>query len=270
LARQIREERTPPEFPPNKAIALLKKQMDQIDRLLQLHHDDPEVDKWDNFTSQVLIKAFGKPHDNLSAFDSARFGSGVGWGMSDYEYQEEFIKHLNNTKKILEGFIEQLEVFGEPKESYQPVTTTSLSSKRIFIVHGHARQAMSELALILTRLGLEPIILHEQPNAGMTIIEKLEKHSDVGYAFILLTPDDKGCLNNEAVPVPRARQNVVFEFGLFVGKLGREKVCCIHSGNVELPSDLNGLVYLPFISSVHEVQLDIIKELKAAGYQLQI
>ena len=105
----------------------------------------------------------------------------------------------------------------------------------------------------------------------MTVIEKLEKHSDVGFAFILLTPDDKGCKGGqENNLLPRARQNVVFEFGLFVGKLGRNRVCCLYTGNVELPSDLHGLVYLPFNNSVNEIQLDIVKELRAAGYEVNI
>ena len=69
---------------------------------------------------------------------------------------------------------------------------------------------------------------------------------------------------------PRARQNVVFEFGLFVGKLGRNKVCCLYKGNVKLPSDLDGLVYIPFNLSINEKQIDIIRELKAAGYKVKV
>ncbi|HLG29869.1 MAG TPA: TIR domain-containing protein, partial [Candidatus Brocadiales bacterium] len=70
--------------------------------------------------------------------------------------------------------------------------------------------------------------------------------------------------------LPRARQNVVFEFGLFVGKLTRNRVCCLYTGNVERPTDLEGLVYLQFKDSVNEIQLDIVKELRAAGYDVKI
>jgi predicted nucleotide-binding protein len=269
MPKYSKEERKPPSLSPERAVELLTRQIEQIDKLLQLRTDDPEVAKWENFTEQIIIKAFGEPHDNLSAFISAKYVGDLWANMSDQALQENFQKGLNKRKSLLEGFVEQLKVFGSYEES-QPSVKKHLS-KKIFIVHGHDERAKSEFALILTRLGLEPIILHEQPSQGMTVIEKLEKHSDVGFAFILLTPDDKGCKGGqENNLLPRARQNVVFEFGLFVGKLGRNRVCCLYTGNVELPSDLHGLVYLPFNNSVNEIQLDIVKELRAAGYEVNI
>ena len=271
MPKYQKEEKLPPSLPPAKAIELLKKQIEQIDKLLQLHHDDPEFTKWDNFTEQIIIKAFGKPHENLTDYTSSRYAGEFWANMPDEAYQENFIKTLNIRKKLLEGFIEQLEAFGGIQKEQEPIISKRVSSKKVFIVHGHNEQAKTELALILTRLSFEPIILHEQPSQGLTIIEKLEKHSDVGFAFILLTPDDKGCKGGqENNLLPRARQNVVFEFGLFVGKLGRNRVCCLYTGDIEPPSDLHGLVYLPFNNSVNEIQLDIVKELRAAGYEVNI
>ncbi|MEW6482131.1 MAG: TIR domain-containing protein [bacterium] len=170
----------------------------------------------------------------------------IGW-----RFNRQVVEYI----KVLKRYIE---MFGGIEETQD----INLSSRKVFIVHGHNEQAKSELALILTRLGLEPIILNEQPTQGMTLIEKLERHYDVGFAFVLLTPDDKGCQKGqENNLLPRARQNVVFEFGLFVGKLSRNRVCCLYTGEVEIPSDLQGLVYLPFKSSVNEIQLDIVREL---------
>lgn len=271
MPKYQKEENIPPSFPPDRAIELLKKQLEQIDNLLQLSYDDTEVDKWDNITEQVIIKAFGKPHENLKAYHDAKY-VGEHWvGMPVEAIQSNFIKRLHKRKSLLEGFVEQLEAFGSVGEPQPIVATRNLSSKKVFIVHGHNEQTKSELALILTRLGFEPIILHEQPSQGMTVIEKFEKHSDVGFAFILLTPDDKGCKKEQVNNfLPRARQNVVFEFGFFVGKLGRNRVCCLYTGDVELPSDLHGLIYLQFKSSVNEIQLDIVKELRAAGYEVKI
>lgn len=267
-------EKREPTLPPERAIELIKRQMDQIDGLLQLEYNDPEVNKWDNITEQILINAFGKPHENLSDFNSARHGGSViHMGMDDYELQEDFKENLENSRKILEGFIEQLEMFAPQKTTgaANVKSVTKTSSKKIFIVHGHDDQARSELALIISRLGLEPIILHEQANEGMTVIEKLEKYSEVGYAFIILTPDDVGAKTEQKDNLqPRARQNVVFEFGIFVGKLGRNKVCCLYKGDMELPSDLHGLLYIPFETSVNEKQIDIVKELRAAGYEVNI
>lgn len=150
-------------------------------------------------------------------------------------------------------------------------------SNRVFIVHGHDDKAKQELEIFLGELGLEPVVLHRQADEGQTIIEKFEKHSDVGYAFILLTPDETAYLSSEAeLPESersmelRARPNVIFEFGFFVGKLGRSRVCCLHTGAVTLPSDLGGLVYKSFATSVEESGYSIIKELKAAGYDVAV
>jgi len=145
------------------------------------------------------------------------------------------------------------------------------SSNRIFIVHGHDASSKEELARILEKLGLTPVILHEQPQKGRVLIEKLEDHtSDVDYAFVLLTPDDVGSPLN-AKPEQsrsRARQNVIFEFGYLMGKLGRERICCLYTGDIELPSDLEGIVYVPFEKSVHGAYEKIVTELRAAGYKL--
>jgi len=98
-------------------------------------------------------------------------------------------------------------------------------------------------------------------------MEKFLKHSDVGFAIILMTADDMGKAKNERKPQARARQNVVFEWGYFVGKLGRDRVCALYQKGIALPSDLNGFVYIPLDSSGHW-RLDLLKELKAAGYSV--
>ncbi|MBX5326432.1 MAG: TIR domain-containing protein [Candidatus Bathyarchaeia archaeon] len=153
-----------------------------------------------------------------------------------------------------------------------------LERKNIFIVHGRDYKPVKELKGI-RGLGLNPIVLHEQPSGSRTIVEKLEKYSDVGYAFVILTPDDLGGpflgkvrglgANKLEGFHPRARQNVILEFGYFIGRLGRDKVCCLHTGDVELPSDMHGIVYVPFKNSVEEVRQQISEELRAAGYQIK-
>jgi predicted nucleotide-binding protein len=94
-------------------------------------------------------------------------------------------------------------------------------------------------------IDFEPIILHEQANRGRTVIEKVVDHGDVGFAVVLLTPDDEGCVKG-GTPVPRARQYVVLELGYFVGRLRRDRVCALKRGEVEIPSDFGGVVYEPF------------------------
>ncbi len=144
------------------------------------------------------------------------------------------------------------------------------ASRRVFVVHGHADEPKHAVASFLRSGGLEPIILHEQPNEGKTIVEKFEKHSDVvGFAVVLLTPDDIGA--SAAHPAnmrPRARQNVVLELGYFMGKLGRGKVCCLYVDGVELPSDYQGVLWLPYDDS-GAWRDQLAKELSAAGIELK-
>jgi predicted nucleotide-binding protein len=145
-------------------------------------------------------------------------------------------------------------------------------SNKVFIVHGHERAAKTELELFLGEIGLEPVVLHRQADRGLTIIEKFEKHSCVDYAIVLMTPDDQVMPSdnsgNTAHPEFRARQNVIFELGFFVGKLGRERVCCIYRRGVTPPSDIAGLVYKEYREHVEDVKWELIKELRSAGYKV--
>lgn len=214
---------------------------------------------------------------------------------------------------------EFLEIEAKGRKRTMPRKLSTHISKNVFIVHGRDHKPMRELKTMLLGFGLTPIVLHEQPSGSRTIVEKLEKHSNVGYAFVILTPDDIGVsfqelfektakssyedealiaakrileqsrgsierfveFNRKFMQDPadsskfmellasRARQNVVLEFGYFIGKLGRDKVCCLHKGEVELPSDMHGIVYIPFKESVTECRDKIVKELKAIGYRIR-
>lgn len=124
--------------------------------------------------------------------------------------------------------------------------TAMADSRRVFVVHGHDNEAKEGAARFLEKLGLRPIILHEQPSAGRTVVEKLEQYSgDTTFAVVLLTPDDIGAVGTAPHDLkPRARQNVIMELGYFIGKLGRTRVCALHKGGVELPSDYQGILYI--------------------------
>lgn len=115
--------------------------------------------------------------------------------------------------------------------------------RRVFVVHGHDEGAKEKVARFLEQLSLEAVILHEKPNEGGTLIQKLEKHSAVDYAVVLLTPDDLGRPKVASVEQPRARQNVVLELGYFIGRLTRPRICLLLSPELEMPSDLQGLAW---------------------------
>ncbi|MCC4771307.1 nucleotide-binding protein [Methanosarcina sp. DH2] len=145
-------------------------------------------------------------------------------------------------------------------------------SNQIFVVHGHDNEMKEAAARILERLGLEPIILHEQADRGATIFEKFEKHSkNVSFAVVLLSPDDKGYKKDQDPHSAsyRARQNVILELGYFIGRLGRENVFALlrQEENFEFPSDIFGRLYTPYDSSGYWKN-KLARELEAAGYDI--
>jgi predicted nucleotide-binding protein len=141
----------------------------------------------------------------------------------------------------------------------------------VFIVYGHDTASRDQLELILRRMRLDPIVLGNLAAAGDTIIEKLEKylgeHGNVGFACVLLTPDDEGHKVGKVEDKKyRARQNVVLEVGMVLARLGRKRVAILHKQSVEVPSDIAGLIYIAFTERVDEVKAKLFGELREAGY----
>jgi predicted nucleotide-binding protein len=130
---------------------------------------------------------------------------------------------------------------------------------------------METVARFLEKLDQDVIILREQPNEGRTVIEKFEDYADVGFAVVLLTPDNKGGLADQPTEKqkPRARQNVVFELGYFIGRLGRSRVCALYREGVEIPSDYSGVAYIP-MDDKGGWRLDLAKEMKAAKLHIDM
>lgn len=149
----------------------------------------------------------------------------------------------------------------------QPVVPAVPLSRRVFVVHGHDEGARETVARFLDKIGFEPVILHEQANRGGTVIEKIEANSDVGFAVVLLTPDDVGRSVKEEELKPRARQNVLLELGYFMGHLGREKVCALKRGDLDIPSDFTGVVWEKMDDSGGWKQA-LGRELQAAGHEV--
>lgn len=148
---------------------------------------------------------------------------------------------------------------------------TTTSNRKVFVVYGHDDIAKTQLEAMLRRWDLEPIILDQQASAGQTIIEKLEEYgSDVGYAIVLATPDDEGKSKDEKQYKMRVRQNVVLELGMFLSKLGRDKVAILlkEEADFEKPSDIQGLIYIPFRDKVDDVSINLIRELSRQGYSV--
>lgn len=144
------------------------------------------------------------------------------------------------------------------------------NKRNVFIVHGRDDAAKQEVARFVESLGLKSIILHEQASSGMTIIEKIEHYAnDADFALVLYTACDQGRGHHEKslAPRDRARQNVVFEHGYLMGKLGRENVCALRKGDIETPNDISGVVYVE-LDAFGGWKAEVMKELTACGYTL--
>ncbi len=183
-------------------------------------------------------------------------------GKEREKFEDLFSKALNNE-------ISQQENVSCPVSTFIP----SANTKKIFIVHGHDDSSLGELELFIRRLGLEPYILKNAGESGKTIIEALEQQivNDSAFGIVLMTPDDVGCSAKEyhednTKLQARARQNVILEMGILIGAIGRAKVAILRKGNIENPSDVNGILYISFNSSIiKEAGNAIIKHLKGAG-----
>ncbi len=148
--------------------------------------------------------------------------------------------------------------------------STSTTTNKVFVVHGHDEEMKQAASRSLEKLGLIPIVLHEQPNQGRTLIDKFEKNAEVQFAVVLLSPDDMAYQNSTPVNTarPRPRQNVILELGYFVGLLTRRRVFALkRKGELELPTDISGVVYTDY-DDTNSWQLELVRELQAAGYDV--
>lgn len=168
------------------------------------------------------------------------------------------------------SYFDDKEIMLEKEVKNMSETARTISNK-IFIVHGHDDTAKVETARTLEKAGFEAIILHEQADGGLTIIEKIEKYSDVDFAVVLYTECDMGRAKEAKIEDERyrARQNVVFEHGYLIGKLGRNKVCALVKGDVETPSDISGVVFTT-IDTVGAWKYQLFKNIKEAGLDVDL
>ncbi len=170
--------------------------------------------------------------------------------------------------------IEQLEASSirkNPLPQYNTEVSNSNGSEykksQIFIFHGHGELAELELVKFISGLNLEPIVLHMQASSGRTIIEKIELYSNVGFGIVLYTPCDVGSKVGELNGQYRARQNVVFEHGYLIGKLGRSRVSAIVKDRVEIPNDISGVVYI-LLDDKGCWKEELKKEMRSVGYSV--
>lgn len=245
-----------------------KKIYDDIDVLIEhrVRTSSQEFISWKTRAERFLRTHYGENSKEVVDFGNTHFSLMIyTFNETESDYIEACKSGLIKSKAVFEVYLEELKE-NDVTPDNEATQDNSISKSKVFVVHGHDEALKQEVARIVEKQGLEAIILSEQANRGKTIIEKFEEHSDVGVAICLFTGDDHGKAKDATSENLRARQNVVFEAGYFMGKLGRENVVLIANPDIEIPSDLKGVVY----TNEKSWQIDVLKELKAIGYAIDL
>nr|QNO43771.1 hypothetical protein ADHKEFEC_00003 [Methanosarcinales archaeon ANME-2c ERB4]QNO43874.1 hypothetical protein HNHCPBFK_00004 [Methanosarcinales archaeon ANME-2c ERB4] len=199
----------------------------------------------DDFSGTVFIERWQR---QVEAFLREAIGPDVLYSFMSHDCPNKYDAFAAQTGYLNALVCEFHQTSESKSENVQGIGDKNIEhshSKKVFVVHGHDNEEKEKVSRFIENVGLEAIVLHEQPNEGLTVVEKFELHSDVTFAVILLTPDDM--VYNTDYPEnmsPRARQNVVLELGYFLCKLGRSRVCVLRKGDVENPSDIQGILYI--------------------------
>jgi predicted nucleotide-binding protein len=236
----------------------------------QLEQAEADFSKWNDYNRELLRQLFTSD-EIANEYSHSLTGPFVVFQPDLGRDIREFRETLHGKVTRLESIAERLELIplaDEITERVEAPVAASVSGG-VFIVHGHDEALREKVARFLEQLGLDAVILHEKASEGATVIEKLERYANVGFAVVLLTPDDIGRSQKEDILRPRARQNVILELGYFTGKLGRKRVCALHRGGIELPSDYLGVAFVP-VDEGDGWKLRLAKELKAVGFDIDM
>ena len=270
--RKSSEPSSPPDVSPEQGIQLLQTQIVKGQALLNSRPiSSADYSSWELVTRNYLEKTFGSHSPNVSSVtDVGRYGAfpmdaEEGW------WENHRAESLQTQLKNLGGLVELLYTEVQLAGGRAIQAPQQPRGHRIFLVHGHDEAVLHETARFLEKLAQDIVILREQPHSGRTIIEKFEDYSDVGFAIVLLTPDDRAGTASAAYEEqkPRARQNVIFELGYFIGRLGRNRVCALYRPGVEIPSDYSGVLYVE-LDERGGWRLELAIEMKAAGFPIDM
>lgn len=248
----------------------LKKLIGDISFLLQnkVTTEGDSFITWKNRVELFLNRRYGSSSFELQQFKEISFyRSSIAElnGMISVDHWPECRKGLHIAQDLLNTLLVDLKDEDTAVPTSAPQKQLS-NFQKVFIVHGHDGELKESVARIIEKQGIEATILSEKENQGKTIIEKIERNSEVGGAICLFTADDYGKEKEETEEKARARQNVVFEAGFFMGKLGREHVVLLADPGIEMPSDLSGVVY----TNTRNWQFDLLRELKKMGYGVDL
>lgn len=265
---------------PNKfqARGRISRALGQISEVQQLNTDTEEFKKWRRNTRIAISHTFGEESAHVEEFKRISFvpySLIVGNHNERSAYINAYQDGMVRAKALLESMLDEIEEYWPDDNSSQPDSPTQEMpvqrvSNRVFVVHGRDDGTRNTVARFLESLNLEAIVLQEQANEGQTIIEKFEDYADVGFAVVVCTPDDVGALASDHGNLrPRPRQDVILELGFFLGRMGRGRVCALLEGGLEMPSDYDGVLFIP-LDAAGGWKLALAKELKAAGLTIDM
>ncbi len=256
----------------SKELELLEALRMEVDAL-EFKAED-KLDACKRRAEMLIRRIFGDSSKYLKDLSEIRFHSMVWFsGMTDEDERPSWNSGKIGLQNLVKTMIEELTLFGSANgegEPSSPSRAEQVIEQSIFVVHGHDEEMKQSIARVLEKLGLKPLILHEQPNGGRTVIEKFMDYGEiVSFAVILLSPDDIAYQVGEDPTVARyrARQNVILELGFFLGKVGRDRVVVIYreADKFEMPSDFAGVLFVPF-DNRGTWKFEMVRELKAVGY----
>ncbi|MBN8877473.1 MAG: nucleotide-binding protein [Sphingobacteriales bacterium] len=246
----------------------------QVQTAQDLEKFRKDYGEWNTYNSEYLKYSFNNPQSEYKrGYDEEgySFMGRLGRYTSEVDdYKDLIQRRVNNLERLLKvtDLLKSEAVIGIG--NIREAKSRDVTKTEVFIVHGHDETAKVKAARFIEKLGFKPIILHEQASSGKTIIEKIEEYSNVGFGIVLYTPCDIGGKNAEKPNLKlRARQNVVFEHGYLIGKIGRSNVCALVKGEIETPNDISGVVYVPMDDS-DAWHLLIARELKKSGYDVDM
>ena len=275
-----------------EAYQRIQKQIEEGQQLhdRQIYSDDEllydamlEADNWSDYNADLLLRLFGESEPTGCYINRAY--NQYSYSFTDYEIKnleyevKEHRRSIVITINSLKGIQKRLELYTEPSDFQEASANKETSDSsactfgdKVFIVHGRDDESRYKVALFVKELGLNDIMLDRQPDEGIiAILDKFEREAKkADFAIALLTPDDVGALKNEAETQlnSRPRQNVVFELGYFISALGREKVCLLIKGEIENPSDLDGMLNKRMDGD--EWKLKVARDMQQAGLPVDL
>jgi predicted nucleotide-binding protein len=250
------------------------KKIELLNRQIEAAKDGRPDDfaEWRTTTETVLRHAVGEDSSALQSFRDNTYNLSIYTTSTPrHQHEEARIRGVRRGMGYLRSAIAEVGLQDDdaPEPSSPAVKRQQTEGSAIFIVHGRNNERKETVARFLRNLtDIEPVILHEQPSGGATLIEKLERYGlTAGFAVVLATGDDIGRVTTDKPDAdrPRARQNVILELGYFFGVLGREKVALLYDPEVEIPSDIDGLVYIE-VDTRGAWKIELTREFEAAGY----